>query len=81
MDSTTLGTTADIMEDSMILGTMEDIGADTIQATGDGMTHGIITTITAAGTTHLTTGRHISEASHTTKTDITASALTQKGIA
>lgn len=39
----------------MILGTMEDIGADTIQATGDGMTHGIITTITADGMTRHTT--------------------------
>ena len=60
-DTMIRGDTPDIGEDSMTHGTTEDTG----EATGAGMTHGIITITTAAGmtiTTTITAVLHLSEA-------------------
>lgn len=72
-------TTHGITEDSMTLGTMEDIGADIMEITGDGMTHGTTITTTADGTTRhtITAALHTSQAANRevgTPTDITGSA-------
>ena len=75
LGAATHGSTAD----SMILGTTEDTGEDTMETIGDGTIHGITITTTADGITRhtiTTVVRHISEAARRedTPTDSTESA-------
>ena len=73
---TTHGTT----EDFMTLGITEDTGEDIMPDIGDGMTHGITTTIIAAGMTRIT-ALLIQEDPHTSKTATTDSTPIRRGTA
>ena len=71
LGATTLGSTAD----SMTHGITVDTGADIMEATGDGTTHGTITTIIADGTTRHTTSSQEVRANRDTTTDQTTDGM------
>ena len=77
---TTHGTTEDFMTLGITEDTGEDTGEDIMPDIGDGMTHGITTTIIAAGMTRIA-ALLIQEDPHTSKTATTDSTPIRRGTA